>query len=191
MDRRWVVVGVIGLVSIGAGWWFGRDVTAAPSTPVVPSVSVSPAPAAMEDAGVVTVHVAGWVATPGLVVLPEGARVSDALKAAGGVAPGAVVDGINLAEVLVDAQQVLVPGPGDDGAMEAAADAATTDGRIRINSADAAELEALPGIGPVLAERIVAYRQEMGPFERVEDLLEVSGIGEAKLAALRDAILVP
>jgi competence protein ComEA len=94
---------------------------------------------------------------------------------------------VNLAAPLADGQQLSVPRVSADG--EAAAVAG--DGRVRLNLAGVEELETLPGVGPVLAERIVAYRQEHGPFAVVEDLLDVPGIGEGKLAALRDAVLVP
>jgi competence protein ComEA len=103
--------------------------------------------------------------------------------------PGGLTEAINLAEPVVDGMQVLVPGPetppnGTDGSG-----GTTGDGRIHLNRATAAELDDLPGIGPVIAERIVAHRTEHGPFTAVEDLLDVPGIGEAKLASLRDLVV--
>jgi competence protein ComEA len=121
------------------------------------------------------------------MTMAEDAIVADAIKAAGGFRPGADSDAVNLAASLSDGQQVIVPGP--SGAV--AGPTATGDGKIAINRATAAELDALPGVGPVLAERIVAHRDQHGPFATVEDLLQVSGIGEAKLASIRDLVSVP
>lgn len=133
------------------------------------------------------VHVAGWVADPGVVELHEGAIVADAVAAAGGMRRGARADLINLAAPLGDGEQVVVPGPESGDVPTAPAG----DGVISLNRADAGELEGLPGVGPVLADRIVAHREQVGGFERVEDLLQVPGIGESKLAAIRDLIKVP
>jgi competence protein ComEA len=171
------------LAAVAAGWWWtGRPLD---SPPPLTSVSTLPVIAAES----VTVHVGGWVARPGLVDLPAGARVADAIAAAGGALPGGLTEAINLAEPVVDGMQVLVPGPetppnGTDGSG-----GTTGDGRIHLNRATAAELDDLPGIGPVIAERIVAHRTEHGPFTAVEDLLDVPGIGEAKLASLRDLVV--
>ncbi len=133
-----------------------------------------------------TVHVGGWVATPGLVELVEGARVADAIAAAGGTLPGAGIAALNLAATLVDGEQVLVPGPEGSDSTEAAS--GEGGGPIQLNRATAAELDELPGIGPVIAQRIVDYRETKGPFQTVEDLLDVPGIGEAKLASIRDLV---
>jgi competence protein ComEA len=134
------------------------------------------------------VYVSGWVETPGVVELATGSIVADAVAAAGGAREGASLDAINLAETLSAGQHIAVPGPGAQSAVEAVEDG---DGRVAINAASATELEALPGVGPVLAERIVAYREANGPFRKPEDLLDVPGIGEAKLGAIRDLITIP
>ena len=134
--------------------------------------------------GTITVHVGGWVVSPGVVEAPEGSIIAEVLVLAGGVRSGALVDQINLASPVRDGDQVIVPGP-DEAA------AASGDGPLSINRASVEDLQGLPGVGPVLAERIVAYRDQNGPFNQVEDLLDVSGIGEAKLASLRDLIRVP
>lgn len=133
------------------------------------------------------VHVAGWVVRPGVVTVGDGAIVADVIEAAGGMRSGARPDLVNLAEPVQPGQQVVLPGP------EAGPGAATgaSDGLISLNRADASTLETLPGVGPVLAERIVAYREQNGPFQQVEGLLQVPGIGEAKLASLRDLVTVP
>jgi competence protein ComEA len=135
----------------------------------------------------IVVHVSGWVLAPGVVEVPEGALVVDAVTAAGGALAGARLDAINLARPLGAGDQVEVPGPNtvtDQGGNGG-------EGLISLNRADGVELQRLPGVGPVLAERIVAYREANGPFERVEDLLDVPGIGEAKLVSIRDLVSVP
>ncbi len=137
----------------------------------------------------ITVHVAGHVTKPGLVELPEGSRVADAVAAAGGLLPGARADLINLAALVVDGQQIVVSGPGGDSTSPAGRRCRAR--KVHLNLATAADLDALPGVGPVIADRIVSYREENGPFEAVEDLLDVPGIGEAKLADLRDHVQVP
>lgn len=195
MDRRWLLAGLVAVCAVTAGIWFGRGVRLpAPSSVTTVAAPEQTAVPPATTGGTIVVHVAGWVARPGLVSIGEGGRLADAVVAAGGLKAGAFVDDVNLAAVLTDGQQVTIPGPDaagldltvpeEDGAVQA-------DGRIRLNLATAGELEQLPGVGPVLAERIVAHREESGPFRRVEDLLDVSGIGEAKLAALRDLVVVP
>ena len=149
-------------------------------------------------AGEVVVAVAGKVARPGLVRLPAGSRVDDALRAAGGPLPGADVGLLNLARRLVDGEQVLVgvdPPPGTPvgpgaGAPPLATGAAPAAGPLDLNAATAGDLDALPGIGPVLAQRIVDWRTEHGRFASVEQLREVTGIGESKYADLADRVRV-
>ncbi len=177
VDRpQWIAAALVLAAAGAVGLWYaGR-------TPAAPPVAVDPAGSAER---VITVHVAGAVASPGVVQVAAGCRVGAAIAAAGGVLPEADLARVNLAAPLADGQQVVVPRISvDEGAVAG-------DGRVRINLAGADELESLPGVGPVLAERIVAYREEHGPFTVVEDLLDVPGIGEAKLAALREAVLVP
>ncbi len=153
-------------------------------------VAPSPAGSTTSDGEVprLTVHVSGAVVAPGLVELPMGARVADAVAAAGGTLRSADLANLNLAAPVHDGEQVHIASA---AAAAGEAPVVVADGRIRINDADAAGLEALPGVGPVLAGRIVAFRDQHGPFATPEDLLDVPGIGEAKLAAMRDAIAVP
>lgn len=151
-------------------------------------------PTAPEEADVrssLVVYVSGWVSTPGVVEVAEGAIVADAVAAAGGATQGALLDAVNLARPLTEGEHVQIPGPGDSLSVGSGSPGDSADGLIPINQADVSALEGLPGVGPVLAERIVAHREANGPFEVVEDLLEVSGIGEAKLASMRDLIRVP
>ncbi|MEW1957367.1 ComEA family DNA-binding protein [Kineococcus sp. NPDC059986] len=140
----------------------------------------------------VVVHVAGHVVRPGVVTLPVGSRVADALTAAGGPAPDADLDALNLARVLQDGEQVLVTAPGQPAAAAppSAGAAAGSTQRVDLNSATAADLDALPGVGEVLAGRIVAWREENGRFTSVDDLGEVQGIGPKVLDGLRDLVTV-
>ena len=170
--------------------------TGPPGTPATgPPDPADPAGAA---AGRIVVHVVGAVASPGVVVLADGARVADAIAAAGGAASDADTEQLNLARVLGDGEQVRVPhvgeqlaapdpAPSPPGASGGRPPAA---GPININTAGASELEALPGIGPALAARIVEYRDGHGPFASVDDLTDVPGIGPAKLEALRSQATV-
>jgi competence protein ComEA len=194
-----------------AGWWLwapGPNASVAdqpsPSSDVSDVTSPSADPVtASAAAGIVTLHVSGAVATPGLVEVGSGGRVADAIAAAGGALRTADLTALNLAAPVRDGEQVHVPdapwgdGEGDgpptgDGVPGGGGGAATTgDGLVRVNQADAVALETLPGVGPVLAERILAHRDESGPFETVEDLLDVPGIGEGRLEAIRDLVAIP
>lgn len=139
---------------------------------------------------VVVVHVVGQVAEPGLVRLPSGARLSDAVAAAGGATPEADLAAVNLARVVTDGEQVVVPAPGEvvPEATAAGGPATAAPTLVDLNTADAAALDGLPGVGPVLAERIVQWRADHGRFTTVEELTEVRGIGPALLADLRDLV---
>jgi len=142
----------------------------------------------------VVVHVVGRVGSPGVVELPAGSRVVDALDAAGGVLPDTTLDAVNLARVLVDGEQVRVDLPPDPG-VQASAPPSSGSGSapaapVDLNVASAAEFDELPGVGPVLAGRIVAWREENGPFTAVDQLLEVAGIGPAVFDDLDDRVRV-
>ena len=140
----------------------------------------------------ITIHVAGAVTNPGLYKLGEGSRVADAIAKAGGQSPDASLDDLNLAGKLADGQKVMVPrklqqaGQPPTGAPAAAAETSM----ININTATAEQLDALPGVGPAMAGKIVAYRQKNGPFSAADDLDSVPGIGPAKLEALRDLVTI-
>jgi len=154
---------------------------------VSPSVSPVEATSPEQPESTVRVHVSGMVVAPGVVDVMPDAIVADAIDAAGGLRPGALVDQINLAATVAAGDQIIVPGPADDD-DSGSEDGGAGGGLISLNRATAPDLETLPGVGPVLADRIVAFREQNGRFETVEDLLEVPGIGEAKLAALRDLV---
>lgn len=148
-------------------------------------------PAAVDvEVAQITVHVAGAVRRPGLVELGAPSRVADAVAAAGGATTAADLTALNLAAPVRDGDQIVVPVRGDPAALGPLNGTAAA-GRIRINAATASQLEEIPGVGPVLAARIITHREEFGPFATVEDLLDVPGIGEAKLAAMRDSVQVP
>lgn len=143
------------------------------------------------------VHVAGSVQRPGVYELAAGAITQNAIDAAGGAREGAVLAALNLAQPLQDGSQIYVPSqadltqtPGQPGFVSTPA--GSDDGeRLRVNEATVAELEQLPGIGPTLAQAIVQYREENGPFQNVAELELVPGIGPAKLGAIEDLIAVP
>lgn len=158
----------------------GLAVFAWPAAPDPPPLMVS----AETTSRFATVHVSGEVLHPGLVVLAVPSRVADAIAAAGGAAPDADLGAVNLAAPVGDGSRLVVPARAAPGVPAAG-------GEIRINTATAAELEGLPGVGPVLAAEIIAFRSANGPFAVVEDLLDVPGIGEAKLGAMRDGVIVP
>jgi competence protein ComEA len=165
--------------------------TAAPPPAADPAPTPSPP---------LVVHVIGAVGEPGVVDVPAGARVADAVEAAGGLTAEADLTRVNLARALVDGEQVHVPRPGEElagdlatatqGADAGGAAAAAPAEAIDLNSADPAALEELPGIGPVLAERIVQWREAHGRFTAVDELGEVSGIGTALLERLRPLVRV-
>lgn len=179
-------------------------VATAPAPGAAPAQVVAPAqPSAPQQATGVTVHVVGAVLAPGLVELPAGARVADALEAAGGAAADADLARVNLARPLLDGEQVLVPVPGEvlEGApaaapagggagRPAAAGVPAAGGPVDLNTAGVEELDTLPGVGPVLAQRIVDWRTDVGPFASVADLTAVSGIGEALVAGLEGVATV-
>jgi competence protein ComEA len=186
--REAVVAVVVGAALLGgAGFWYVRAVPA-PVRAVerldAPTPGPTPSPA------VLVVHVAGWVRDPGVYEAREGDRIIDALELAGGARSGADLTALNLAALLTDAQQVLVPKRGAAGPVGAGLPGSGAEARVNLNTATAADLETLPGIGEVLAERILDHRTKHGPFRRVEDLLEVSGIGDKRLEDLRDRVTV-
>ena len=178
--RYWAGAAGLAAVVLLATFWFGR------SSPMPAPLLVD---ARTDARGVaITVHVAGEVVSPGLVTVAADGRVADAVAAAGGATRHADLSQLNLAATLHDGDQVIVPGTQDAVPVDASSG---SDGRVRINRASAGQLEQLPGVGPVLANRIAAYRNENGPFTKVEDLLDVPGIGEAKLAGLREFVAIP
>jgi competence protein ComEA len=148
------------------------------------------APNAAGTAGAeIVVDVSGKVRDPGIHRLPAGSRVTDALRAAGGVRPGTSTDGLNRARFLVDGEQVIVGGPaaaapGPAGSAAGGAPAAP----VALNTATVDQLDTLPGVGPVLAQHIIDYRTQHGGFRSVDELREVNGIGDRRFADLRNLV---
>jgi competence protein ComEA len=189
------------LIVVGAVFWYMRSlprpvtiqasgggpgpaVAAAPSSP-------SPSPA------VIVVDVAGWVRHPGVYEFTQGDRVIDAIERAGGGRRGADLTSINLAAILTDGEQIVVwrrgSGPGvvpGRSSIVGSGPSQGTEAMVNLNTATLDELESLPGIGPALGQRIIDYRDQHGPFRSVDELLNVSGIGEKRLADLRPKVTV-
>jgi competence protein ComEA len=177
--------------------------SAAPA--VAPSSSPAPPPSPK-----IVVSVVGRVADPGLITLPSGARVADAVAAAGGTPPGTDLTSLNLAQRLADGEQVYVGIPvpaqqnstiGGDPATDSAAGAAAagaavsgkdglaaTGAKVDLNTASSAELQTLPGVGPATAQKILTYRSQHGPFSSTDQLQDISGIGPAKYAKVKDLV---
>ncbi len=211
------VVAVVVAVGLAVTcWWLVRgsahDAPALAAAPASGLVSASPAvepvgqaPGAGPSAGsstgsstggapaTVTVDVAGKVRHPGIAVLDVGARVVDALEAAGGARPGVDLTGLNLARVLVDGEQVVVGGPPPSGAAATASPSDLPSGPVtlvNLNTATQSQLDTLPEVGPVTAASILQWRDQHGGFTSVDELLEVDGIGEVTLGKLAPYVTV-
>lgn len=209
-SRKVAILGVVlsGLVLAGFVWQAARDQTT--SEPLQQSVtgagsgggslqtsSANPEtiPPGTEAGGTVLVHVAGAVLRPGVVSLPAGSRVYQAIEAAGGAAPGATLDQLNLAETVSDGAKVTVPLPGEVPGTGAATEHGTTGSpatgaKVNINKASVDELGTLPRVGPVTAQRIADWRKEHGPFASVDELDAVEGIGPKLMESLRNLVSV-
>jgi competence protein ComEA len=197
--HRWsvgaIIVVVVGAFAVTVAIGIVRGAASGAET-VLPDGGVTAPPAVAEPSNgpveaVVYVHVAGAVNAPGLYALPAGARVVDAVASAGGFTGDADRSVVNLARPVTDGEQIVVPRVGEAAPAIPDVPGGTGDaGVIDLNSADGAALEELPGIGPALAERILAWREEHGRFASVEDLLAVPGIGEKLLEGVRDRVRV-
>jgi competence protein ComEA len=154
-----------------------QTITAVEHVPPSPAVQTPPPVPSTS----VIVHVVGEVNRPGIVELSDGARVVDAIESAGGLTASARVEALNLARILTDGEQVYVPHLDEEVFPLSDSSPAHTSGPISLSRADQATLETLPGVGPALAGRIIAWRTSNGPFQSVSDLLAVSGIGPATL----------
>ncbi len=169
-----------------------------PSAPAVPaSPTVSPTVQVTQDGEPLVAYICGAVRRPGVYRLEPGSRVADLLARAGGASSGAQLEGVNLAAKLTDGQQVLVPKAGQAVAAGPAAPAGGSAGgaagpaaTVNLNTATLEELDTLPGVGPSTAQKIVDYRTANGSFKSVDDLKNVSGIGDVRFAALKDLVTV-
>jgi competence protein ComEA len=196
---RILVGGLAAICALLVGLWLTRP-PAAPAEVSLPfastTSSLAGASSTSSPAGRVVVHVAGAVRVPGVHELEAGARVIDAIEAAGGLAPDADGSRLNLAAPLVDGERVYVLRVGEPAAPvvapsgSVAAGPGAAAGPLDLNTADEAALDDLPGVGPATAAAIVAHRAQIGRFTSVDQLLDVRGIGEAKLEAIRDLVRV-
>jgi competence protein ComEA len=190
-----VLAAVLVLVLFLFGRQLGhRSTAASPAVqPLRADASHAPAqPKSISASTELVVQVVGAVRRPGLYRLPAGSRVADAVRRAGGASRRADTELINLAAPLSDGIQVIVPRRGAGGSAGASSGAAAAGGQpagpVHLNSATLEDLEALPGVGPVTAQKILDYRQEHGPFGSVDELDAVPGIGPAHMAQLRDLV---
>ena len=193
------LVAVAVAASVLLVWWLlaGRPETSDPVAPLAFSDSATPARGAggatpSAPSGELIVDVTGKVERPGIVTLPQGSRVYEAIEAAGGLKGRVDTTALNMARQLTDGEQVLVglEPVAVPGAAEQPAGAAPAATKINLNTATVEQLDTLPGVGPVTAQAILGWRDTNGPFSAVDDLLDVKGIGEATLAELRDLVVV-
>lgn len=184
--RRVLAAAIIALVLVVVAW---RHVAAGAPAPlrVAPVTPARASPAAA--ARLLVVDVVGAVRRPGLVRLPEGSRVAAAIAHAGGLRRGAERAGVNFAAPVSDGQQVVVPQRGAVAVGAGAGPASASTGPVSLSSATAEQLDALPGVGPVTAEKIVAYRRQHGAFRSVDELDAISGIGPSRIADLRGLVV--
>jgi competence protein ComEA len=188
--RRVLAASILALVLAVVAWRHVAAGSPAPLrvAPVMPPRASPASPAAATRQ--LVVDVVGAVRRPGLVRLAEGSRVADAIASAGGLRPGAERAGVNFAAPVSDGQQVVVPQRGAAVAAAAGAGGGSTPaGPVSLSSATAEQLDALSGVGPVTAEKIVAYRQQHGAFRSVDELDAISGIGPSRIADLRGLVV--
>jgi competence protein ComEA len=181
------------LLTLFAGMLLIAAVQIASAPPRGAAVQLLPAPTSAP----VTVHVTGAVIQPGLYTLPRESRLSDAVQSAGGMRPDANADAVNLAAVLKDGQKIVIPAIGEPVQPLSAADQgitgdseAVSGAPVNINTATAEELESLPGVGATRALQIIAFREEHGGFQYIDDIQQVSGIGPATFENLKHLITV-
>src|SRR5436190_37445 len=196
---RGELIGLIAIIAVtigGAGFWYLRSLpqpvqirTAA--RPSAVRIAPSPSPE------VIVVDVAGWVKKPGVYEFTDGDRIVDALDQAGGSRKGALLTALNLAQPLTDGQQILVPEPLKKSEATAAAGSTTGEtgtpamsAQVNINSADLTGLETLNGVGEVIGQAIIDYREKNGPFKTIDEIQNVSGIGPVTFANIKGDITV-
>jgi competence protein ComEA len=187
--RRALAVGLVALVGLALLWRHASSPGAATALRVAPVHAAGAAPARPT---LLVLDVAGAVRRPGLVRLPQGSRVADAIARAGGFTRHAERSGVNLAAPVADGQQVLVPTRGVAGAAGGGAGGAASGGPagpVSLSAASAEQLDALPGVGPVTAQKILAYRQQHGAFHTVDELDAIPGIGPARIANLQGLVV--
>lgn len=171
-------------------WWLlsARPETSERQAPL--AFATTDAPSAEAPTDDLVIDVVGRVRKPGIVTVPKGSRVFEAIEAAGGLKGKADTTALNMARVLTDGEQLLVGLEPVQVPGAAAASGGPATAKINLNTATAEQLDTLPGVGPVTAQSILSWRTENGRFSSVEDLLEVKGIGDATLAELRELVTV-
>ena len=161
----------------------------APTVDIMDSLTPPPSPEPTPTAQPLRVYVSGAVRQPDVYTLAPDSIVKDAIEAAGGSTDGADLDRINLASSVADGQHVYVLTRGEENSpVQPPSNQPASGGQVNINTADSPALESLPGIGPALAQRVIDYRQEHGPFAQIEDVMDVSGIGPATFEKMQDLI---
>lgn len=193
-DRKWAAVALIALI-LGffggvkyAAW---KTISSAKTMEINQPAAVLQAEADKSQPREIKVYVTGAVCKPGVYALKEGDRLYQAVEMAGGLSEQAEVTSVNMAAVLKDGQSAVIPKQGEQVQTKTLKNQeaeAPPGGKVNINQATAQELENLEGVGPVLARRIVEYREEHGPFKQLEDLKKVNGIGEKKFAAFKERV---
>ena len=180
------------LALLVAGWLLLRTPAGPPTEDLLPLATATDAsaPTTSTTSGVVVAHAAGAVVDPGVYELPAGARVSDLVDAAGGPLPDADLHQLNLAAPLAGGERVYVPRVGEVVAAAPSTGGDEPAGPLDLNRATLEQLDELPGIGPATAQAIIDERDRRGGFRSVDDLLDVRGIGPAKLEGIRDLVTV-
>jgi competence protein ComEA len=173
----------VGLLLLGARWIRSQDAERAEASGVTSIDGGEVSFGGDDGGGGLVVHVAGEVREPGVIRLPLGSRVTDAVERAGGPTSAASLDSVNLAAELADGQQVVIPG--GDSSSAATTGATATEGPISLGTATVEQLDTIEGIGPVTAEKIIEFRSQNGGVSSVEELDQISGIGPATMEALR------
>ena len=200
LNRGFILVTLVNLALVGGLFVWLRQPASAPIEIVTPDLTPSPTIEPTDTPAPLRVYITGAVLKPDVYRLDAGSIVKDAIQAAGGASEDADLVHINLAQELYDQQQVHVPRTGEANAPPPVTGGGTpalsrgsvtaTAAKININIATLEELDALPGIGPVFAQRIIDYREANGPFKSIEEIVRVDGIGDATFAKLKDQITV-
>jgi competence protein ComEA len=192
-----VALGVLILALVaGASFAYARSLPKGGATPL--ATPIAPAsPTGSPTSGGIVVDVEGAIRAPGVYTMPVGSRVADAVRIAGGATAAADLATVNLARPIADGERVYIPRKGEAPPPQAAGgdpagggSLGSAGGKVNINTASVGELNSLPGIGDVLAQRIVDYRTQHGPFHDIKDLMKVEGIGQKKFDSLKDYVTV-
>jgi competence protein ComEA len=192
-----LALGVVILALVaGASFAYARSLPKAGARPLATPIA-APSPTGSPSGAGIVVDVEGAVRSPGVYTLAAGSRVIDAVRAAGGATSSADIASVNLARPVADGERIYIPRRGEVAPAQAAGDpgasgagSSSAGGKVNINTASEKELEDLPGIGEVIAQRIVDYRTQHGPFHDIKDLLKVEGIGQKKFDSIKDHVTV-